>query len=174
MNFSMHWNRSNSIGSARISCQYCHGNGTRFTGKGREVPCNCIFLAIFRACWNRFRECAASGAHVGTVSLDYYPGTGGHRIYSRKKEEFMADFCLVSRRVLDESEYEIFRYRFLLGADWKMCCDRLKLDRGGFFHSVYRIERKLGRAFAEIKPYPLYPLGDYFGDARRDSLPLSA
>ena len=29
--------------------------------------------------------------------------------------------------------------------------------------SVYRIEQKLGRAFRELKPYPLFPLDEYFG-----------
>ena len=57
---------------------------------------------------------------------------------------------------------------------------------------MYRVEEKLGRAFAELKPYALYPLADYFaGTVRRgpksppvtarslaqdwdDELPLSA
>jgi hypothetical protein len=75
----------------------------------------------------------------------------------------MADFCLVSRRVLDEFCYKVFKYHFLLGADWKLCCRQLQIDRGTFFHTVYRIEQKLGRTFAELQPYPLYPLDEYFG-----------
>lgn len=50
-----------------------------------------------------------------------------------------------------------------MGADWKLCTRRLNIDRGTFFHIVYRVEEKLGRAFAEIEPYPLYPVEDYFG-----------
>jgi hypothetical protein len=79
-----------------------------------------------------------------------------------KREEYMADFCLVSRRVLDETQHRIFRYHYLLGADWRLCCRKLNLDRGDFFHEVYRIEAKLGRAFVELEPYPLYPLREYF------------
>ena len=75
----------------------------------------------------------------------------------------MADFCLVSRRVLDDEDHRLFRYYFLLGADWKLCARQLKMDRGNFFHAIYRIERTLGRAFSEIRPYPLYPLDEYFG-----------
>lgn len=75
----------------------------------------------------------------------------------------MADFCLVSRRVLDDAEYAVFRFHFLLGANWKLCCRRLNVDRGNFFHCVYRIEQKLGHAFAETEPYALYPLDEYFG-----------
>jgi hypothetical protein len=63
---------------------------------------------------------------------------------------------------LSEDEYRLFRYHFLLGADWKLCTRRLGIDRGNFFHSVYRIEQKLGRTFRELTPYPLFPLDDYF------------
>jgi hypothetical protein len=88
-------------------------------------------------------------------------------MYSRKREEYMADFCLVSRRALDESEQKIFRYYFLLGADWRLCCRQLKMDRGNFFHAIYRIERILGRTFSELEPYALYPLDEYFGGTSR-------
>jgi hypothetical protein len=39
----------------------------------------------------------------------------------------------------------------------------LQMDRGTFFHSIYRIEQRLGRVFAELQPYALYPLSEYFG-----------
>jgi hypothetical protein len=64
---------------------------------------------------------------------------------------------------LGELEHRVLRYYFLLGADWKLCARQLKIDRGTFFHTVYRIEEKLGRTFAELEPYPLFPLDDYFG-----------
>jgi hypothetical protein len=159
----MQWNRSNAIGIAKMSCTYCHGNGTRLVRHGREVPCNCAFRAAFRACLNRFRECSANGAHASTVSLEVCGGRQSRRTYSRKGEEYMADFCLVSRRVLNDFDHKIFRYHYLLGADWKLCCRQLQIDRGTFFHAIYRIERELGRTFAELQPYPLYPLDDYFG-----------
>jgi hypothetical protein len=38
----------------------------------------------------------------------------------------------------------------------------LRLNRGEFFHMTYRVEQKLGRAFAETRPYSLFPLGEYF------------
>jgi len=37
------------------------------------------------------------------------------------------------------------------------------MDRGTYFHSLYRLENRLGRVFAEVLPYPLYPLDEYFG-----------
>lgn len=79
----------------------------------------------------------------------------------------MADFCLVSRRELTDYEYTIFKFHFLLGADWKLCCRKLKLDRGAFFHEVYRIQQKLGRVFRELQPYALFPLDEYFNSTPR-------
>ncbi len=125
-------------------------------------PCNCVLRAIFRACYARFRYCVTKEKHLSRVSLEIISGREGRWSWGRKDEEYVADFCLVSRRALTDYEHTIFRYHFLLGADWKLCCRKLKMDRGNFFHSIYRIEQKLGRAFREVQPYPLYPLQDYF------------
>ena len=168
----MQWNRSNTIGLSKTSCQQCHGLGVRIVHKTKEAPCNCVFRAAFRACYNRFREYVTEGVGASTVSLDFCRGRDGRRTYSRKREEYMADFCLVSRRFLDESEYKVFRFHFLLGANWRLCCRQMKVDRGTFFHSVYRIEQRLGRAFAQLEPYALYPVSEYFaGLIRREPHP---
>ena len=134
----------------------------RLVRNGKEAPCDCVFRAVFRTCFNRFRQFAVEGEHTGTVSLEFCGGRDGRRAYSRKREEYMADFCLVSRRVLDDYEHRLFRFHFVLGADWRLCCRQLQLDRGSFFHSIYRIEQRLGRVFAELEPYALYPLSEYF------------
>jgi hypothetical protein len=86
-------------------------------------------------------------------------------MWSMKSEEFIADFELIARRVLGDGtlSYRLFRYHCLLGADWKLCCRQLKMERGEFFHEVYRIQQRLGRAFREIRPYGLFPLDEYFG-----------
>ena len=99
---------------------------------------------------------------MSKVTLDPLPGKDRRGAWGRKSEEFAADFCLVSKRTLKDSEFKIFRYHFLLGADWKLCCRKLGMDRGNFFHAVYRIEQKLGRVFREIEPYALFPVDDYF------------
>lgn len=101
------------------------------------------------------------------VSLEHTGSGGGRRyLWSRKDEEYMADFILVSRRTLTPQEYQLFNAHFLLGADWKLCCQKLRMDRGNFFHAVYRIQQKLGRVFRELEPYSLYPLDEYFGSSR--------
>lgn len=101
--------------------------------------------------------------------MNFSKGFEGRRSFSRKREEFAADFCLVSKRVLNAEEHRIFRYHFLLGADWRLCCDRLRMDRGTFFHEVYRIEQKLGHAYSELEPYSLFPLEHYFETVIRDT-----
>jgi hypothetical protein len=165
----MQWNRSNTVGLASSACCYCQGGGQRLVYKNHYAPCACVFRAVFRACLNRFRECTLSDVMSGTVTWEYCPGpTGGHRTYARKREEYMADFCLISRRVLDDFEYRLFRNYFLLGADWKLCGRQMGMDRGTLFHAIYRVEKTLGKAFAETEPYGIYPLDEYFGGIARD------
>jgi hypothetical protein len=163
----MQWERSNVLGLARASCTLCHGYGLRPVLRGGEYPCNCVFRAVFKACYRRFRECVALGAHTNSVTWERCGGPSGYRAYSRKREEFMADFVIVSRRTLEELEYGIFRSHFLLGADFKLCCRQYHIDRGTFFHHVYTIQERLGRVFAELAPYPLYPVAEYFSGMDR-------
>jgi hypothetical protein len=127
------------------------------------APCNCVFRAAFRACYARFRESAIAGQQPGSAEWEIIGGPGGRRMYSRRHEEFMADFVLIARRTLSDLDYQVFRLHHLLGADWKLASRHLKIDRGNFWHAVYRIEQKLGRAYCEIEPYPLFPLDEYFG-----------
>lgn len=107
---------------------------------------------------------------MGKVRLEPVAGTDGNFSWGMKDEEFMADFCLVSKRALEEEEFRIFRFHFLLGADWKLCCRRLNMDRGSFFHQLYRIEQKLGRVYRELRPHALFPLDEYFGGKVRKDL----
>jgi hypothetical protein len=131
------------------------------------MPCNCVLRAMFRICYDRFRRCTEQERHVSRVSLEPAAGARRPMTFGRKDEEYMADFCLVSRRNLSEAEHQLFRYHFLLGADWILCTRRLGMSRGNFFHAVYRIEQKLGRVFRELQPYPLFPLDDYFNGPSR-------
>ncbi len=96
------------------------------------------------------------------ASQESFSANGGRMIWGRKDEEYVADFSLVTRRTLSAEEYRIFKYHFLLGADWNLCCRRLNIERKSFFHIVYRIEQRLGRVFRELKPYALFPVDEYF------------
>jgi hypothetical protein len=105
--------------------------------------------------------------------LEANPGRQRRSVWGLKDEEFTADFCLVSQRTLDEREYRIFRYHFLLGADWKLCCRKLNLERGAFFHELYRIEQKLGKTFRELQPHALFPVDEYFNSTGREAVAQS-
>lgn len=158
----MDWTRSDTIALAAAQCTSCRGLGLKGGHPDSTQPCNCVLRSIFRACFARFRSIVANEGSMTRVSLESNPGRERKTVWGRKDEEFAADFCLVSRRVLDEEEYRIFRYHFLLGADWRLCCRKMRIDRGTFFHAVYRIQQRLGRVFRELQPYGLYPLEDYF------------
>jgi hypothetical protein len=110
---------------------------------------------------------------MSKISVEYVSGREQRFSWGRKDEEYIADFILVSRRTLDEFENTIFTYHFLLGADWKLCCRRMSIDRGTFFHAVYRIEQALGRVFRELEPYGLFPLDEYFHGSVR-AVPAAA
>jgi hypothetical protein len=157
----MEWTRSETLALAVPNCTHCFGTGIRSLKRGEPHACNCVLRAIFRTCYARFRHCATKEKYLSKVSLDC-TARGGRRVWGRKDEEYVADFTLVSRRSLTPEEYKLFSFHFLLGADWRLCCRRMNIDRGNFFHSVYRIEQKLGKIFRELKPYALYPLDEYF------------
>lgn len=165
----MNWTRSETLALANQHCSLCYGLGMR-PGRGlTEKPCHCVFRAIFRACYARFKQCHDHGGQIcRAASLEFCHSRSGltrKNIWSMKSEEFIADFELISRRVLgqDTLAHRLFRYHFLLGADWKLCCRRLNMERGEFFHEVYRIQQRLGRAFRECRPYALFPIDEYFG-----------
>lgn len=170
----MEWTRSDTIALAKNTCVQCHGIGLHLGRGGRLVPCNCVLRAIFRACLKRFHYCAAKEKYLSRISLELMHGRERKLSWGRKDEEYMADFILVSRRHLDASEYRLFKFHFLLGADWKLCCRQLKMDRGNFFHAIYRIEQKLGRVFRELEPYSLFPLSEYFHGPMRGLPPKPA
>lgn len=107
---------------------------------------------------------------MSRVNLDFIPGKiHGKLTWGRKDEEFLADFCLVARRALADDEYRVFKYHFLYGADWRLCCRRLDIDKGTFFHMVYRIEQRLGRTFRELEPHALYPIDQYYAGGRQEA-----
>ncbi len=160
----MEWSRSETIGLSLHSCTKCNGLGITKDRAGLEQACKCSLRGIFRICYNRFRQCVEQDPRISRTSIE--PSFAGQKrpsTWGRKNEEYIADFEVVTRRTLDEEEHRLFRYHFYLGADWRLCCRKLNIDRGAFFHLIYRMEEKLGKVFREMRPYSLYPLEDYFG-----------
>jgi hypothetical protein len=170
----MQWNRSEAIGTSSMTCAHCQGVGLRqYVRKrnGSPKPCNCTLRGVFRACLAKFRECVEKPKHLSRATLEACSGQDGYRVWGRKNEEYMADFYLLAKRSLSENDFQIFKFHFLLGADWRMCCRRLNMDRGNFFHAVYNIQQQLGQVFRETRPFALFPLDEYFGGTIQKALP---
>jgi hypothetical protein len=158
----MNWDRSETIALAKEACGTCKGQGQAPARRGRTKPCNCVLRAIFRACYARFRYCVTKEKFMSRVSLVPCHGKDQKMTYARLDEDYICDFSKICRRSLDNFDYNILRYHFLLGANWRLCCRQMKIDRGTYFHSLYRIQGRLGRVFGELKPYRLYPISEYF------------
>lgn len=120
-------------------------------------PCLCVLRSIFRACLRRLQmvESLPRGA----------PRRWGSG-WVRPQEEFAADFCLLAARTLRADELRLLKLHLVGHMGWKKCAPLLGLDRGQFFHSVYRVEAKMGRALRETRPYGLWPLQDYFASRK--------
>jgi len=158
----MQWTRTETLALASTSCSHCRGLGLRDLLSGKQKPCECVFRSIFRICYERFRECLAKEKYLSHVSFELHSGPNRRGTWGRKDEEYIADFTAIAKRELDPFEHRVFRYHFLLGADWRLCTRQMKLDRGTFFHAVYRIEKKMGRTLHELEPYALFPVDEYF------------
>ncbi len=159
----MEWTSSQTLALAANKCTQCHGLGLRLFGrKGVMTPCDCVLRSVFRICYRRFRDNIRKEKYLSHVTLEIHSGPNRRGTWGWKNEEYVVDFLNVSKRGLTKDEYQIFKFRFLLGADCGLCCRRLNLDRGNFFHEVYRIQTKLGHVYSELQPYALFPLSHYF------------
>lgn len=159
----MDWSGSSVLCLARLSCTCCGGTGMRWESlEEGSTPCQCVLRAVFRACYARFRVCVARDKPLSKIRFEPHGGRHGRMVWGRKDEEYAADFCLIGRRTLDPYLYRLFSYHYLLGGDWRLCCRRMRLDRGDFFHHLYRVQEALGRVFCELKPYGLFPPREYF------------
>lgn len=79
--------------------------------------------------------------------------------------EFRADFILLAKRTLADREMGVFWLHKIHQMEWRECCRRLHLDRGNFFHAVYRLEQQVGKACMETQPFGLFPTSRYFQPA---------
>ena len=138
---------------ARASSGGGGGPGAVLAGHGHDGlgVCNCVYRSIFVECLRKYWQ------------IEETPRMGG---WFARGSEYRADFELIARRTLPEFELRIFRLHYILCADWRMCCRALRMERGNFFHSVYRIQQQLGLAFLTTKPYAIWPVAEYFSGLR--------
>lgn len=139
------WTEERARVLASPRCAGCGGSGLRAIA-GDIQACGCVLRRVFRACFWRYLECIERPRRFGP-----------------KNEDFISDFELVGLRALgDDKERAIFRLVFVSGVDDQTSAERVGLARNEFQAFVRRIQEKAGRAFREVKPYPLFPTGAYF------------
>lgn len=166
------WNTSLTLAVSSEECPLCEGNGmrwirSRYPGRGRWRPCRCALLGVFRCCYERWLQ-IESGDQISQVQYGIRADTAAYAGYSMPDLEYSADFVLLAKRHLtNATERAIFQLHFMEERDWRDCCRRLDMERGAFYHAVYRIEQRMGRVYAETQPYPLFPMENYFAGVRR-------
>jgi hypothetical protein len=168
------WDRSKTLPLAAAHCTYCMGLGLMGSWRSGETrPCGCVLRRVFNSVLGKYRYIQAHQDRVSSsVTTVMKHGRENKRVWSRKNEEFCADFYLVSKRMLDEKDWKLFELHMLCGYNWRYCTRILGMDRGRFFHAVYRIQERLGRVFVELRPYALFPIDEYFGGVRSDKKPV--
>jgi hypothetical protein len=184
----MDWSgwRTMAIALSLQNCAYCWGLGFKHSANEQHVVCSCVFRNIFRVCLERFQFCL-QGDSLGKTSMVGFAENrcGGQPMsWGLKNEEFIADFELVAFRTLNYGltkeqltaeqrpttlEWQVFVMHMLHGQPWGKCCARLNMDRGNFYHQVYRIQTVLGGAFAETYPHALFPIDEYFSPITKKS-----
>ncbi len=158
------WPHSLVIALSRPRCTTCRGSGyARLPKEGLRQPCKCVLRAVFRECrrqwwrgkmmaYNRWRMTAGRGRKGG---------------WSVPALEYVADFERLARSVLTRRKsaygdlWPLFELHYLRGYEWRVCCWRLRISRGDFYHAAYVAEEIVGRACRELLPYPLHPIYPY-------------
>jgi hypothetical protein len=154
--------RSNYLSLALDTCSKCCGSGVKL---GLRIePCGCVTRNIFNQLLRRYILIGNEQMTVSSCVPTLVAGGSDSRFcWSRKNEEFSADFYLLAKRTLAPKDFSIFRLYCLAGCNWKYCVEVLNVSRGDFFHAVYRIQETVGKAAVELRPHALYPLREYFG-----------
>ena len=160
------WTRGSALALARNQCTCCHGSGLTLDRRGCFRPCDCVSRNIFRLVIERrqiLRSPVSSGMEILAAILSA-PQKGGKRrgtTWGFKTAEFCADVDLCVNRTLRGRDRKIYWLHFH-GLDGDALARKLGCTRPYVYRRLQEIEAKLGRKFAEMAPYPLYPVDEYF------------
>lgn len=116
------------------------------------ITCACVSRRISRICIKRLHH---DGQEIGRSALQILHG--GYS-FGYPYAEYSADVLLTVRRVLRGNERRVFQRHAIDGADWRVVCREVGIDRGAMFHHLYRAEAKFGRECARLA---LFPFEDY-------------
>src|SRR3954454_24515538 len=116
----------------------------------KKHPIKLDLAAVFRATVAAYRRASVDESRVRRHARN---GTWSH-----PQVEFVADFLACVKRALTEEEFRLFRLRYLLGAEWRLCSHRdgeqHAADRAEFHVKTAGLERKLALAFLVSSLYP--------------------
>jgi hypothetical protein len=148
---------------ADAECRRCLGWGLRFMPRSGHPVCDCVWRTIFCRALSSYWRLDTSLHPIRKV-------TKRGVSYSFPSQEYRADFELICLKLFTKNSmrWHVVRLHFLSQVQWKPCVAALestlkrRVSRGEFFHEVYLIEAKCGRALLQVRPYPLYPIDEYF------------
>ncbi len=150
------WSPQSIVDLANPRCMKCRGLGTSH----KPGPCGCVLRRVFNICYHKYESITSSDRYQSKVT------TRGGINACRPNEEYVADFVLIGRRVLSTHPkllQQVFELHILRGLESLICVNKIRtVNRGRFFHGVYKVQELLGREFHDLTPYALYPLQSYF------------
>ncbi len=143
------------------------GNFDKVITERRNI-CGCVYRRVFRVCMQRYLEARLFGPLMIGASAGYRMGVNPTS-RSLRCAEYVADIEMTARATLlpHPLECAIFRYHTIDGLPWRDSLPVVSravgsaIDKGTFYHGLYRMEARLGRVFLELEPYSLYPR-EYF------------
>jgi hypothetical protein len=148
--------RSHLIALASQFCTKCEGTSIQQNGS----DCPCAYRAICRGVIRRWRD-----DHHRKLST-----RNNRRGWDMPSVEFCTDVIGVARKSLDPAEWRVWESAVLDRLTWKAAIDKLGMAKGAYFHTLYRAEAKLGRAFIDALPYELYPVANYYSILHKDGV----
>lgn len=167
----MKWDRGMVIGIAKASCVFCHGYGLKPIIGNNWSPCECVYRKVFRICLAKFHSMKHRTFYSG-VDWSRIGSKSIKRCYGRRCEEFSADFYVVAKRELSDFDWRLFKLHMIGERNSTECVPVLGCNKTFFYKAVYRIEEQMGKVYAELQPYRLFPLSEYFSSCEpRELLP---
>lgn len=139
---------------AHKRCTRCRGVGHYASRGYTRGVCSCVYRHIFRNVLERYRE------------MQFRPKAAierlrcGALVCGFKGAEYCADVECTAKRALEPRLFLVWRHHFICERPWHECLSVLSragypMDRGNFFHDVYRVQEQLGQVFEFLRPYRL-------------------
>ena len=163
------WTRGMLLSLSVQSCTACYGLGAvqiRHRADRESRVCDCVLRGVFRSVLDQYlyRLRLRDDGLSQPSRYCWWPRRGLRQIWSRRGEEFTADFDLLARRTLRPFESRVLKLYYVQGKQWREGCRVMGSNRGLFYHSAYGLASQMGRVFYETEPYGLFPVGDYFAE----------